>query len=617
MPGFLGFVDWGGGAPVGGRPDADHFARTLASFGGTRSRTESVQDPHGQWAVGSADLGVFRGACLDAGKSVQVVLRGELDPRSLSGASSGDGGACAIAALYERDGVAGLKTLRGSFALAVVDTENRTVVLMTDRLGSHPLYWWTHGSRLVFATDLGSLLRLRDESVQLDRRAVADYLAFGFLTSTRTLAQNASLLEAGCLLKWNHGTFAIDQYASTVRLYERRDWSRDTYVAGVVDAFGEAVTRAAGPPGPLGMSLSGGLDSRAILSALGPTGAEAHSYTLGAAGCADEAIAKRLSGLTGTKHAFAELGDQYLTGFLESLRRMVSLTDGMYLSHGLTEILALRFLEGAPFKVLLRGHCGELLKTSLAWPLHTDQTVYTLRTSGELVDHLLQRLDRVSGYVGLSKVFTSSWAGQLAGGARASLEDSVRDVPLSPPELCSYLYLHEHHRRFTVPSLDLFRHAVEIRLPFADDDFLSVLLSGPPEWRDSTDLHRAIVARYNPRLLAVRDSNTGAPLDAGRLTFFIADKMNSLLKRLGVPGYRHYHEFDRWMERMLVRAVEAELLSERSLDRGILNREGLGELLAAARRREHGSAYALQVLLILELWQQENVDVRPHAGARQ
>jgi asparagine synthase (glutamine-hydrolysing) len=287
----------------------------------------------------------------------------------------------------------------------------------------------------------------------------------------------------------------------------------------------------------------------------------------------------------------------------------------MYLSHGLTEILALQFLEAAPYEVLLRGHCGELAKTSLAWPMHTDETVYTLKSSGALVDHMLRRFNTLSDFLGLSKVFTRAAGVEMSDGPRASLEASVKDVPLSPAELCSYLYLHEHHRRFTIPSLDLFRNAVEIRLPFADDAFLAVLLSGAPEWRDSTDLHRAIVARYDPRLLNVRDSNTGASLQAGRLTLFVADKLNTVLKRLNVPGYRHYHQFDKWMERMLVQAVESELLSPRSLDRGILRREGLEDLLAGARRRERGCAYALQVLLILELWQQENVDP-PHERSR-
>ena len=64
---------------------------------------------------------------------------------------------------------------------------------------------------------------------------------------------------------------------------------------------------------------------------------------------------------------------------------MVSITDGMYLSHGLTEMLAVRFLDQTGIGVLLRGHGGELAKAHLAWPLHTDAHVYELTTVDELV----------------------------------------------------------------------------------------------------------------------------------------------------------------------------------------------------------------------------------------
>ena len=53
----------------------------------------------------------------------------------------------------------------------------------------------------------------------------------------------------------------------------------------------------------------------------------------------------QLSRMAGTQHTFYELDERYLREFLPNLARMVSLTDGMYLSHGLTEMLAFRFIE--------------------------------------------------------------------------------------------------------------------------------------------------------------------------------------------------------------------------------------------------------------------------------
>src|SRR5262249_41875791 len=150
-----------------------------------------------------------------------------------------------------------------------------------------------------------------------------------------------------------------------------------------------------------------------------------HTYTLGVKGCADQVIAERLARIAGTRHRFFELDSKYLRDFLPNLERMVSLTDGMYLSHGLTEMLALQFLSSADFSVLVRGHGGELAKAKLAWPLHTDEQVHAFSSSQELVPYLMRRVNYITPKLNPSDLFTSQWADQIVGGARASMEEAV------------------------------------------------------------------------------------------------------------------------------------------------------------------------------------------------
>lgn len=613
MSGFVGVVNWERPLP------AEVMSGTVDLLQRPGWLAESLVDPAASFVVGRTHLGSLpTRSHLGVAEPVQVLLEGELTSVARIAAdlgiqAAGQPDARLVASIYRAGGIPGLARLKGAFAAAIVDTERREVVLVADRLGSHPVYWAVSDGRLCFASELRSLLKLRGAKTVLEPRAVADYIAFGFVTRNCTLAAGVEMVGPGSTVRWNGGgSPRVETHAELVGLFARRNQSREAYTARVVEAFGDAVQRAAAPPGPLGMSLSGGLDSRAILAALDGSATSTESYTLGVAGCADEVVAARLSRTAGTRHTFYELDSSYLKDFLGQLREMVRLTDGMYLSHGLTEMLALQFLKRASFRVLLRGHCGELAKTSLAWPLHTDERVYALNTTSDFVDYLLRRLTYVSGDLDRVNVFTEAWRAQMADARRASLDEIVRDVPLKPAELCAYLYLREHHRRFTVPSLELFRDAVEVRLPFADERFLEVLLSGPPEWRDSTALHRAIIAHHDPRLLKVRDSNTGVSVDAGRWRTAVGDKLNTVLKRLNVHGYRHYHNFEVWMERMLVEAVESELLSERSLDRGILERDRLQALVDGARRGERGYSYLLQILLIIELWQQQTVDGQVH-----
>ena len=179
-------------------------------------------------------------------------------------------------------------------------------------------------------------------------------------------------------------------------------------------------------------------------------------------------------------------------------------------------------------------------------------------------------------------------------------------MSLSPADLCSYLYLTEHHRRFTVGSLELFRNYVEVRMPFLNEDFFRTLFRSPASWRDKTEIHRAIIGANAPSLLRVRNSNNGAPGDAGPFAEKLWDKVNSFLKRLNLYGYRHYHSFERWMKQRLLESVEQVLLHPRSVEREIFHEAGLRRLIDETKRGVADHAYLLQILLILELWQQEN-----------
>jgi asparagine synthase (glutamine-hydrolysing) len=568
--------------------------------------------------LGRVHLGVLQPASqLNEGQKVQVLFHGELYNRNevvkhlkTEGISPRDNTVPSfIDALYWLHDLKFPAFLQGSFCAVILDEERKQLVLVNDRLGSYPLYWFCDSSRFLFASELKAILRDSSISPTLDLRAIADYLTFGFLLGNKTLVKQVQLLPPATTLTyyWEDRKCELQYYWSAEGLFQPWEGSRQEYHEELIRSFRSAVQRSLMGEHQFGMALSGGLDSRAILSEIGCRRTPISTYTLGAKGCADEVIAQQLSRLAGTKHCFLEIDTAYLGDGLENLRTMVSLTDGMYLTHGLTEMLALQFLEQAGFSVLLRGHGGELAKASLAWPLHTDARIYGMQSKDELIPYLLDRANYISRDLSLRELFQDEWFEQVRGQSHLSLENSVADIQLSPPDLCSYLYLTEHHRRFTISSLEMFRNVTEVRMPFVDQDFLQVLFRGPALWRNGVEIHRAIIGAHNPALLKVRNSNTGAPGDAGPLVEKIWDKVNSLLKCLNVYGYRHYHSFERWMKKMLLDTVEGVLLHPKTLERGIYREVALRRLIKETKQGVADHAYLLQILLILELWQQENL----------
>jgi asparagine synthase (glutamine-hydrolysing) len=513
-----------------------------------------------------------------------------------------------IAALYESEGVDSLARLDGEFSLAVLDPARRAIIVATDPLGNYPLYWYARGREFVVSSDLSALLRAVPHVNRLNLEAVADYLTIGAVLEQKTLVEDVHLLEPGTVLEFrlDDGAVRLHQYLDLQSLFSREESSRARYLDRVQDAFTQSVSRALTDTRPVGLSLSGGLDSRTVLAAVNGHASGLRTYTLGVAGCADQAVAKRLAQIAGTHHQFFEIDPDYLRDFLPNMAGMVSATDGLYLSHGLTEMLAIRSLGDTGIRVLLRGHGGELAKTHLAWPLQTDNDVRGSRTVDECLPHLAARANYITPDLSLDQVLLPAAAKAAGRGAFDAFRRLLEGTRLSPMEACSYLYLRELHRRFTVPSLELFRTRVEVRLPFMDVGFLRVLLSGPAEWRDSTEIHRRIIERGQPKFLEVRNANTGAPVDAGAATERILDKVNHALRLLNVRGYRHYHNFDEWMRLSLIRSVEAELAGDFVRTRGIVSAATIRRLIDDTARGTRDRSYLLQVLLILELWMREN-----------
>jgi asparagine synthase (glutamine-hydrolysing) len=610
VPGLLGIVSRSPDADVAARFDV--MRRHMRQ--GPRTTTETLLDPGGHWAIGRVHLGVLQPQRqLVEGERVQVLFHGDLQNaialkatiRQKADVPLDTVPAC-LTALYREAGGGFAARLKGSFCAAVVDRERRELRLITDRLASYPLYWFHVPGRLTFGSELHAVLRDHPRPA-LDVGTVADIASLGFPFGERTFAAGVQLLPAASTLTYNWQTDAvrIERYASLADSFEERETSRHEYHERLGQAFDRAMEDAVAGIQRVGLSLSGGLDTRVILSALDRRQVPMTTFTIGGKGCADEVIAAQLSRMAKTDHQFIELGNEYLGDLVPNMRRMVSLTDGMYISHGFTETLALRAFEQSEFPVLLRGHAGELAKTSTAWPLHTDASINAMTSAEEFVPYMFGRLNRHYHGESLRGVFTGDAAAAAENGhARHTLERAVAGVSLAPADLSSYLYLHEYHRRVTVPSLEIFRHVVDVRLPLADTDFLDVVLQGRRAWREGTDIHRHLIGRSGGRFLGVRNPNTGARAGAGPLEEWAFDKVNSALRRLNVYGYRHYHSFDGWMRQSFLESVERVLLGPESRDRGLLHVPAVQSLLRDARQGAQRHDHVLQLLVNVELWQQ-------------
>jgi len=613
MPGLLGIYGRKTTTPVG----ADFDAMLASMDRGGRLRAETCKDEKNRWALGRVHLGVFQPeAQLRRSGPVHVLFHGELtnaaDLRAeviTAGGSEPSDTASLIVDLYRRHGRRLASKLEGAFCAAVLDEPDGSLMLITDRFGSYPLYWFENADRFVFASELKAALRAHSTPT-LNPAAVADLLKFAFPMGDKTLADGVELVPSASTLTFcgRTGKVDVERYDALASLFQPDAPTHADYLRAVQSASDQALDRAVAGTHRYGLSLSGGLDTRVILSGIDRRGKSegTATFTLGGRGCADEVIGYQLARMARTNHRFVALDDHYLDDLLPTVSHMVSLTDGMYVSHGFTEMLALQGFEQSDCSVLLRGHVGELAKASTAWPFHTDQTIFEMKDADRFLPYLLSRMTHVSRGDAARQLFTDSTVKKLDGAsAAASLQQAIDGVELSPADLCSYIYLKEYHRRVTVPSLDIFRNVAEVRLPFADADFLRAVLGGQARWRDGVGIHQALIAANQPSYLRVRNPNTGAPAGAGPKQEWILDKVNTILRRLNVYGYRHYHSFDGWMRRALLDIVDKVALAPETLARGVFRESAVRGMVAEARGGSLAHDDVLQVLVTVELWQRE------------
>jgi asparagine synthase (glutamine-hydrolysing) len=170
----------------------------------------------------------------------------------------------AIVHLYEDEGLDFLAHLNGMFALAIWDGRQRRLVLARDRLGKKPLYYRHEPHRLLFASELKSLLQVPGIERQIDSQALDEYFTLQYVPHPRTIFRGFAKLPPGHLAVYHDGRLSVERY-----------WSPDFNVqtgrplADCIDELRALVTSAVEmrleSEVPLGAFLSGGVDSSLVV----------------------------------------------------------------------------------------------------------------------------------------------------------------------------------------------------------------------------------------------------------------------------------------------------------------------------------------------------------------
>jgi asparagine synthase (glutamine-hydrolysing) len=168
---------------------------------------------------------------------------------------------------YEQWGDACVERFRGMFAFAIWDVRRRRLLLARDRLGIKPLYWSVARGRLLFGSEIKSILASGLVAAGANERALPELLATRYLSGSETLFAGVHRVMPGHLLVFENGVATTRQWWE-IPVGQRSRQLERLSDAGAVAAFRarleDAVRTRLMADVPLGMFLSGGLDSSAI-----------------------------------------------------------------------------------------------------------------------------------------------------------------------------------------------------------------------------------------------------------------------------------------------------------------------------------------------------------------
>jgi asparagine synthase (glutamine-hydrolysing) len=260
--------------------------------------------------------------------------------------------------LYQKEGPAMVEKLRGMFAFAIWDGRERQAFMARDPFGIKPLYYTTSGGTLSFASELRVLQKTGQAGSQLNSSALMGFFETGSVAEPQTLLNGVRCLPAGHQLCWKEGQ--VEEHAHWGLHFKPVETSPQEAVRITRAALLDSVQHHFVSDVPVGIFLSGGIDSTALLALAKETGhSQLNSFSIGVDDTRlDETdLASRTAQHFGTQHHVLKLNAQLAA---ESFPRFLAQMDQPSID-GFNTFTVAGFARQQGMKVVLSGLGGDEL----------------------------------------------------------------------------------------------------------------------------------------------------------------------------------------------------------------------------------------------------------------
>jgi asparagine synthase (glutamine-hydrolysing) len=242
--------------------------------------------------------------------------------------------------LYEEDGERFPERLNGLFSGLLIDQRQKKAFLFNDRYGSERIYWHETSDAVYFASEAKALLSILPELRAFDEQGVAQFLTYGCTVEGRTLFRDIRLLPGASLWSFEGRNRGKKTYFFPAIWESQPLLLAEPFEAKFQETFKRILPRYLKGESGIGISLTGGLDTRMIMACLPDTNQKPLCYTFsGSEGeTLDDRLAARVARTCGLEHRLLRLGADFFSDFASYADRTVYITDGCFGITGAHEI---------------------------------------------------------------------------------------------------------------------------------------------------------------------------------------------------------------------------------------------------------------------------------------
>lgn len=494
--------------------------------------------------------------------------------------------------LYRDKSDAFFSYLNGFFHGLILDARNDQVILFNDRFGMQRLYYHEEPDAFYFASEAKSILAVRPELRAFDLKGLGEWMSCGAVLENRSLFRGIDVLPAaarwtwrrdGALEKWTY--FTPELWESQPRLGPEEFYSklRSTFLKRL-PAYLES-------DGLVGLSTTGGLDTRMILANLGAGKSRIHCYSFNGPyrENLDVSIGRRVARAAGLPHTTVGITDDFFRRFDRIAEDVVLCTDGNLEMSGAPNIFVNRL----------------------------GREISPIRLTGNYGSEVLRRHRAFCPSSSIRRVLQDEWA-ESVDNTTVSWKAIQQVHPLSFVAFRQVPW-------YSFNRLQAEQSVLSMRAPFMDNALLEVVYQAPDASTRSNEMSLRLIYDGDRRLAEIMtDRGVTYPKKAGwiwarayyefifKMEYYASHGMPrsaaSIDKRLGpfslernFLGRNKYYHLRQWFRDELASYVRDILFDERALTREYIDREEVTKTVRAHMAGLENNTHTIDMLLTAEL----------------